>query len=149
MFGIMQNASRRLAQGGRSHMRPQPRTLRSFRIHAAAPLGETLHKNFQAPCNTFLYCVLRKFWGGASCLCLVLLVYFLESIYVLCMLCASALEAAKPAALLSGVVKTRGAMVCSPRVDPANLLHRHAWVGHAAASAAASLQPRRDTPLAD
>jgi hypothetical protein len=59
---------------------------------------------------------------------------------------ASALEAAKLAASPSGVVKTRGAMVCRPRVYPANLLHRnsHAWVGHAAASAAASLQPRRD-----
>jgi hypothetical protein len=65
------------------------------------------------------------------------------------MLCTSALEAAKPAALLSGVVNTRGAMVCKPRVDPTNLLHRHAWVGDVAASAAASLQPRGDTPLAD
>jgi hypothetical protein len=34
------------------------------------------------------------------------------------MLCASALEAAEPAASPSGVVKTRGAMVCRPRVDP-------------------------------
>jgi hypothetical protein len=66
------------------------------------------------------------------------------------MLCASALEAAEPAALLSGVVKTRGAMVCRPDVDPV-FIHRnpHAWVGHVAASAAASLQPRRDTPIAD
>jgi len=65
------------------------------------------------------------------------------------MSCASALEAAKPAASLLSLVKTRGAMVCRPRVDPTNLLHRYAWVGHVAASAAASLQPRRDTPLAD
>jgi hypothetical protein len=66
------------------------------------------------------------------------------------MLCASALEAAEPAASPSGAVKTRGAMVCWPDVDPV-LIHRnpHAWVGHATASAAASLQPRRDTPLAD
>jgi len=62
---------------------------------------------------------------------------------------ASALGAAEPTALLSGVVKTRVAMVCRPRVDPTNLLHRNAWVGHVAASAAASLQPRRDTPIAD
>jgi hypothetical protein len=60
------------------------------------------------------------------------------------MLCASALEAAKPTALLSGVVKTRGAMACRPRVDPTILLHRnpHAWVEHAAASATT-------TPLVD
>ena len=66
------------------------------------------------------------------------------------MLCASALEAAEPAASLSGAVKTRGAMARRPLVDPV-LIHRnpHAWVGHAAASAAASLQPRRDTPIAD
>ncbi len=51
-------------------------------IYAAAPLGETLHKNYQASCDTFLYCVLRKFWGGVSCLCLVLLVYFLEGVYL-------------------------------------------------------------------
>jgi hypothetical protein len=73
---------------------------------------------------------------------LVLLVYFLGSIYALCMLCASALEAAKPAASLLSLVKTRGAMVCRPRVDPTNLLHRHAWVRYAAASAAT-------TPLVD
>jgi len=62
------------------------------------------------------------------------------------MLCASALEAAEPAASPSGVVKTRGAMVCWPDVDPSVLIHRnpHAWVEHVAASAAASLQPRRD-----
>jgi hypothetical protein len=67
------------------------------------------------------------------------------------MLCTSALEAAKPAALLSGVVKTRGAMVCRPRVYLTILLHRnpHAWVEHVAASAAVTLQPRRDTPIAD
>ena len=61
------------------------------------------------------------------------------------MSCASALEAAEPAASLSGVVKTRGAMARRPDVDPV-LIHRnpHAWVGHAAASAAASLQPHRD-----
>ncbi|MFZ8840307.1 MAG: hypothetical protein ACO2PM_15625 [Pyrobaculum sp.] len=61
------------------------------------------------------------------------------------MSCASALEAAEPAASPSGAVKTRGAMVCRLDVDPV-LIHRnpHAWVGHAAASAAASLQPRRD-----
>jgi hypothetical protein len=66
------------------------------------------------------------------------------------MSCASALEAAKPAASPSGVVKTRGAMARRPRIDPV-LIHRnpHAWIGHATASAAASLQPRRDTPLAD
>ncbi len=62
------------------------------------------------------------------------------------MLCASALEAAEPAALLSGVVNTRGAMACRPLVDPTILLHRnpHAWVElrHAAASAAT-------TPLVD
>jgi hypothetical protein len=63
---------------------------------------------------------------------------------------ASALEAAEPAVLLSGAVKTCGAMVCRLDVDPV-LIHRnpHAWVGHATVSAAASLQPRRDTPLAD
>ncbi len=61
------------------------------------------------------------------------------------MLCTSALEAAEPAASPSGAVKTRRAMVCWLDVDPV-LIHRnpHAWVGHAAASAAASLQPRRD-----
>ena len=66
------------------------------------------------------------------------------------MLCASALETAEPAVLLSGVVKTRGAVACRPDVDPV-LIHRnpHSWVGHATASAAASLQPRRDTPIAD
>ena len=66
------------------------------------------------------------------------------------MSCASALETAEPAASPSGVVKTRGAMVCWPDVDPVLIHHgSHAWVGHAAASAAASLQPRRDTSLAD
>jgi hypothetical protein len=66
------------------------------------------------------------------------------------MLCASALEAAEPAASPSSAVKTRGAMACRPLVDPVHIHHgSHAWVGHAAASAAASLQPRRDTPLAD
>jgi hypothetical protein len=67
------------------------------------------------------------------------------------MLCASALEAAEPAASPSGVVKTRGAMARRPLIDHSALIHRnpHAWVGHAAASAAASLQPRRDTPIAD
>jgi len=66
------------------------------------------------------------------------------------MSCASALEAAEPAASLSGVVKTRGAMARRPDVDPV-LIHRnpHAWVGDATASAAASLQPHRDTPIAD
>jgi hypothetical protein len=58
---------------------------------------------------------------------------------------ASALEAAEPAVLLSSVVKTRGAMACRPDVDPVLIHHgSHAWVGHATASAAASLQPRRD-----
>ncbi len=59
------------------------------------------------------------------------------------MLCASALGAAEPAASPSGAVKTRGAMVCRPDVDPV-LIHRnpHAWVGHATASAAT-------TPLVD
>ena len=66
------------------------------------------------------------------------------------MSCASALETAEPAVLLSGVVKTRGAVACRPDVDPVLIHHGpHAWVGHAAASAAASLQPHRDTPLAD
>jgi len=67
------------------------------------------------------------------------------------MLCASALEAAKPAASPSGAVKTRGAMMRKPDADPSTLIHRnpHAWVGHATASAAVTLQPRRDTPLAD
>jgi len=63
---------------------------------------------------------------------------------------ASALGAAEPAASPSGVVNTRGAMVCRPLVDPVLIHHGpHAWVRHAAASAAASLQPRRDTPIAD
>jgi len=70
------------------------------------------------------------------------------------MLCALALEAAEPAALLSGVVKTRGAMARRPLVDPSTLIHRnpHAWVEHAAASAAGQTTPlrsRRDTPLAN
>ncbi len=66
------------------------------------------------------------------------------------MLCASALEAAEPAASPSGVVKTRGAVACRLDVDPV-LIRRnlHPWVGHIAASAAASLQLRRDTPFAD
>ncbi len=66
------------------------------------------------------------------------------------MSCASALGAAEPAASPSGAVKTRGAVACRLDVDPV-LIHRNprAWVGHATASAAASLQPRRDTPLAD
>ena len=60
------------------------------------------------------------------------------------MLCASALDAAEPAASLSGVVKTRGAMARRPLVDSSVFIHRnpHAWVGHVAASAAT-------TPLAD
>jgi len=41
VLGIMQNPPRRLAQGGRTHMRLQPRALRSFCIYAAAPLGDT------------------------------------------------------------------------------------------------------------
>jgi hypothetical protein len=59
---------------------------------------------------------------------------------------ASALEAAEPAAPPSGAVKTRGAMARRPLIDHSVLIRRnpHAWVGHAAASAAASLQPRRD-----
>ena len=70
------------------------------------------------------------------------------------MLCASALEAAEPAALLSGVVKTRGAIMRKPDANPSTLIHRnpHAWVGHVAASAAGQTTPfrlRRDTPLAD
>ena len=61
------------------------------------------------------------------------------------MLCASALEAAESAASPSGVVKTRGAVACRPDVDPVHIHHGpHAWVGHAAASAAVTLQPRRD-----
>ena len=58
---------------------------------------------------------------------------------------ASALGTAKPAVLPSGVATPRtGAMACKPQVDPAILLHGnpHAWVGHAAASAAT-------TPLVD
>jgi len=70
------------------------------------------------------------------------------------MLCASALEAAEPAASPSGVVKTRGAMMRKPDADPSTLIHRnpHAWVEHVAASAAGQTTPlrsRRDTPLAD
>ncbi|MFZ8811140.1 MAG: hypothetical protein ACO2PN_23930 [Pyrobaculum sp.] len=67
------------------------------------------------------------------------------------MSCASALEAAKPATSPSGAVKTRGAMARRPLIDHSALIRRnpHAWVGHVAASAATSLQPRRDTPLAD
>ncbi|MFZ8808202.1 MAG: hypothetical protein ACO2PN_08865 [Pyrobaculum sp.] len=66
------------------------------------------------------------------------------------MSCASALEAAKPATSPSGAVKTRRAMACRPDVDPVPICRNpHAWVGHAAASAAASLQPRRDTFIAD
>jgi hypothetical protein len=70
------------------------------------------------------------------------------------MLCASALGAAEPAALLSGVVKTRGAMMRKPDADPSTLIHRnpHAWVEHVAASAAGQTTPlrsRRDTPLAN
>ena len=67
------------------------------------------------------------------------------------MLCTSALEAAKPAASPSGAVKTRRAMMRKPDADPSVLIHRnpHAWVGRATVSAAASLQPRRDTPIAD
>ena len=42
-----------------------------FCVYAAVPLGETLYKNYQASCDTFLYCVFRKFWGTVSCLCLV------------------------------------------------------------------------------
>jgi len=59
---------------------------------------------------------------------------------------ASALGAAEPAALLSGVVKTRRAMARRPLIDHSALIHRnpHAWVGDVAASAAAPLQPRRD-----
>ncbi len=69
------------------------------------------------------------------------------------MLCASALGAAEPAALLSGGVKTRGAMMRKPDADPV-LIRRnpHAWVGHVAALAAGQTTPlrsRRDTPLAD
>ncbi len=66
------------------------------------------------------------------------------------MSCASALGAAEPAASPSGAVKTRGAVVCRLDVDPV-LIRRgsHPWVGHIAASAAAPLQPRRDTPFAD
>ncbi len=84
---------------------------RHFCIYAVVLLGETLHKNYQVACDTFLYCVLRKFWEGVSCLCLVLLVYFLESIYLaLCMFVrrgASALGTAKPAVLLFGVATPR------------------------------------------
>jgi hypothetical protein len=66
------------------------------------------------------------------------------------MSCASALGAAEPAASPSGAVKTRGAVACRPDVDPVLIHHgSHAWVGHAAASAAVTLQPRRDTPIAD
>ncbi len=79
------------------------------------------------------------------------IVYFLESIYALCMSCASALEAAEPAASPSGAVKTRRAVARRPLIDHSAHIRRnpHAWVGDAAASAAASLQPRRDTPIAD
>jgi len=70
------------------------------------------------------------------------------------MLCASALEAAEPAASPSGAVKTRGAMARRPLVDSSVFIHcnPHAWVGHATASAAGqttSLQLHRDTPLAN
>jgi len=66
------------------------------------------------------------------------------------MLCASALEAAELATSPSGAVKTRRAMACRPLVDPVLIHHGpHAWVGHAAVSAAVTLQPRRDTPIAD
>jgi len=66
------------------------------------------------------------------------------------MSCASALEAAKPAASPSGAVKTRGAVACRPDVDPVHIRRNpHAWVGHATVSAAVTLQPHRDTPIAD
>jgi hypothetical protein len=66
------------------------------------------------------------------------------------MSCASALETAEPAVSPSGVVKTRGAVACRPDVDPVLIHHGpHSWVGHAAVSAAVTLQPRRDTPIAD
>ncbi|MFZ8810004.1 MAG: hypothetical protein ACO2PN_18100 [Pyrobaculum sp.] len=72
------------------------------------------------------------------------------------MSCASALEAARPAALLSGIVNTRRAMMRKPDIDPSVLIHRdlHTWVEprHIAASAArhtTPLRPRRDTPLVD
>jgi hypothetical protein len=68
------------------------------------------------------------------------------------MSCASALEAAEPAASPSGAVKTRGAMMRKPDADPSTLIHRnpHAWVEHVAASAATTpLRLHRDTSLAD
>jgi hypothetical protein len=66
------------------------------------------------------------------------------------MSCASALGAAEPAALLSGAVKTRGAMARRPLVDPVLICcNPHAWVGDATALAAASLRPRGDAPIAD
>ncbi len=67
------------------------------------------------------------------------------------MLCASALEAAEPAASPSGVVRTRRAIARRPLIDHSALIRRnpHAWVGHATASVAVTLQPRRDTPIAD
>jgi hypothetical protein len=60
------------------------------------------------------------------------------------MSCASALEAAEPAASPSGAVKTRRAMVCRPLIDHSALIRRnpHALVRHATASAAT-------TPLVD
>jgi hypothetical protein len=42
-----------------------------FCIYAAVLRGDRPHKNYQATCDTFLCCILRKFWGGVSCLCLV------------------------------------------------------------------------------
>jgi hypothetical protein len=49
-----------------------------------------------------------------------------------------ALGTAESAVLLSGAVKTRGAMMRKPDADPSTLIHRnsYAWVGHAVASAA-------------
>jgi hypothetical protein len=42
---------------------------------------------------------------------------------------ASALGTAKPAVLLSGVARPRGAMACKPHIDPSVLIHRdpRAW----------------------
>ena len=83
-------------------------------IYAVVLRGERLHKNYQAAYDTFLYCVLKKFWESVSCLCLVLLVYFFRECFLaLCMFMrrgVSALGTAESAVLLSGVATPRAGL---------------------------------------
>jgi hypothetical protein len=94
----------------------------------------------KASCNTFLWCVLRKFWGGVSCLCLALLVYFLESVSWRCV-CSCAVARLLRLAGVSAEVKKGGRQRPVARLR----LHRQAC-GWALRTQKSSCRDHQDNP---